>query len=168
MSHWFLYSLCQHPTLFFQIPLGKVWLVLHHFVCFVFCFFPGWFLTVKTYQSLPPCCLSFLLHLATSQPNHPSSFPLKFWFLCNDTPFVVVFFLQICSPLKDLRATEVEHHVSFIKHSLHFLECLYDPYFVWRKRLRGWVAVFLVAVHLSTVGLRIYDDLSEVSCQPLW
>ncbi|CAL1548353.1 unnamed protein product, partial [Lymnaea stagnalis] len=22
---------------------------------------------------------------------------------------------------------------------LHFLECLYDHYFVWRKRLKGWL-----------------------------
>ncbi|BFZ22107.1 hypothetical protein BsWGS_25146 [Bradybaena similaris] len=28
--------------------------------------------------------------------------------------------------------------ISFIKHVLHFLECLYDPYSVWRKRLKGW------------------------------
>ncbi|KAK0040263.1 neurobeachin-like protein 1, partial [Biomphalaria pfeifferi] len=25
-----------------------------------------------------------------------------------------------------------------VKLVLHFLECLYDPYFVWRKRLKGW------------------------------
>lgn len=31
-----------------------------------------------------------------------------------------------------------ELHVSFIEHVIHLLECLYDPYFLWRKRLRGW------------------------------
>ena len=25
--------------------------------------------------------------------------------------------------------------------TVHFLECLYDPYFVWRKRLKGFVLV---------------------------
>ncbi|ESO94157.1 hypothetical protein LOTGIDRAFT_232423 [Lottia gigantea] len=28
--------------------------------------------------------------------------------------------------------------LSFIQHVTHFLECLYDPYFVWRKRLKRW------------------------------
>eukprot|EP00105_Crassostrea_gigas_P036363 XP_019920511.1 PREDICTED: neurobeachin-like protein 1 [Crassostrea gigas] len=27
----------------------------------------------------------------------------------------------------------------FLKLTVHFFECLYDPYFVWRKRLKGWV-----------------------------
>ena len=26
----------------------------------------------------------------------------------------------------------------FIKLVIHFFECLYDPYFLWRKRIRGW------------------------------
>ncbi|GFO26697.1 neurobeachin-like protein 1, partial [Plakobranchus ocellatus] len=26
----------------------------------------------------------------------------------------------------------------FVKIVFHFLECLYDPYFIWRKRLKGW------------------------------
>ncbi|GFR76164.1 neurobeachin-like protein 1 [Elysia marginata] len=28
--------------------------------------------------------------------------------------------------------------VEFIETVFHFLECLYDPYFIWRKRLKGW------------------------------
>ncbi|CAG5122759.1 unnamed protein product, partial [Candidula unifasciata] len=28
--------------------------------------------------------------------------------------------------------------ISFVKLVMHFLECLYDPYSVWRKRLKGW------------------------------
>ncbi|XP_078323505.1 neurobeachin-like protein 1 isoform X4 [Crassostrea virginica] len=28
---------------------------------------------------------------------------------------------------------------TFLKLTVHFFECLYDPYFVWRKRLKGWV-----------------------------
>ncbi|XP_064646322.1 neurobeachin-like protein 1 isoform X2 [Lineus longissimus] len=31
-----------------------------------------------------------------------------------------------------------EELTSFLRHVLHFFECLYDPYFVWRKRLKGW------------------------------
>ncbi|KAK2169991.1 hypothetical protein LSH36_5g09019 [Paralvinella palmiformis] len=30
------------------------------------------------------------------------------------------------------------HLMSFVRHALHFMECLYDPYFLWRKHLRGW------------------------------
>ncbi|CAH1788242.1 unnamed protein product [Owenia fusiformis] len=33
---------------------------------------------------------------------------------------------------------EVTDLTCFIEYSLHFLECMYDPYFVWRKSLRGW------------------------------
>lgn len=28
-------------------------------------------------------------------------------------------------------------HKFFLKLTLHLFECLYDPYFVWRKRLLG-------------------------------
>ena len=28
---------------------------------------------------------------------------------------------------------------TFLKLTVHFFECLYDPYFVWRKRLKGLV-----------------------------
>ena len=31
---------------------------------------------------------------------------------------------------------------SFITHVLHFLECLYDPWFGWHKQLRGFVQVY--------------------------
>lgn len=28
--------------------------------------------------------------------------------------------------------------ISFLKHALHFFECFYDPFLVWRKRLQNW------------------------------
>ncbi|XP_074640856.1 neurobeachin-like protein 1 isoform X2 [Tubulanus polymorphus] len=39
-------------------------------------------------------------------------------------------------------ASENIQHVnsltSLVKHVLHFFECMYDPYLIWRKRLKGW------------------------------
>lgn len=29
-------------------------------------------------------------------------------------------------------------HMNFLRIILHFFECLYDPFFIWRKRLLGW------------------------------
>ncbi|XP_061165431.1 neurobeachin-like protein 1 isoform X2 [Saccostrea echinata] len=36
----------------------------------------------------------------------------------------------------DLQEVQVKE---FLKLLVHFFECLYDPYFVWRKRLKSWV-----------------------------
>jgi hypothetical protein len=46
--------------------------------------------------------------------------------------YICTFLCQICKQGKDS-----ELHMSFVKHTIHFLECMYDPYFVWRKRLQG-------------------------------
>jgi len=32
---------------------------------------------------------------------------------------------------------EKELYGTFLKTALHLFECLYDPYFIWRKRLLG-------------------------------
>ncbi|KAK7111968.1 hypothetical protein V1264_011504 [Littorina saxatilis] len=45
---------------------------------------------------------------------------------------------QICTSEAEQRPVAAEQSLSLVKHALHFLECMYDPYFVWRKRLRGW------------------------------
>ncbi|XP_076450797.1 neurobeachin-like protein 1 [Babylonia areolata] len=45
---------------------------------------------------------------------------------------------QMSSSPGDTAAASTAGHLSFVKHTLHLFECLYDPYFVWRKRLRSW------------------------------
>ncbi|XP_025103761.1 neurobeachin-like protein 1 isoform X2 [Pomacea canaliculata] len=45
---------------------------------------------------------------------------------------------QLCIPSSGSWSRADDYYVSFLKHALHLFECLYDPYFVWRKRLQGW------------------------------
>ncbi|XP_059178496.1 neurobeachin-like protein 1 [Physella acuta] len=46
---------------------------------------------------------------------------------------------KLCSQTEQLDVNTVSSFVSFVQIVLHFFECLYDPYFVWRKRLKGWI-----------------------------
>ncbi|KAH9489603.1 Neurobeachin-like protein 1 [Bulinus truncatus] len=46
---------------------------------------------------------------------------------------------NLCSTKEQVVDSDVTHKMLLnVKLVLHFLECLYDPYFVWRKRLKGW------------------------------
>lgn len=45
---------------------------------------------------------------------------------------------QMFTPKEEAVSGSSDSCSSFVKHALHLLECLYDPYFVWRKRLRSW------------------------------
>ncbi|XP_067686159.1 neurobeachin-like protein 1 [Haliotis asinina] len=44
---------------------------------------------------------------------------------------------QICRD-SDNPAKSNDCLFSFVKHTLHLFECLYDPYFIWRKKLKCW------------------------------
>ncbi|XP_012936084.1 neurobeachin-like protein 1 [Aplysia californica] len=46
---------------------------------------------------------------------------------------------KLCSSSEEsLSASDACDWESFVHSVIHFLECLYDPYFVWRRRLKGW------------------------------
>ena len=51
--------------------------------------------------------------------------------------FSLVFFFQ----LSQNNAEDVVKLTSFVNHACHFFECMYDPYFMWRKQLRGYVSL---------------------------
>ncbi|XP_069107826.1 neurobeachin-like protein 1 isoform X1 [Argopecten irradians] len=51
--------------------------------------------------------------------------------------------------LSELSTEEKEELSTFVKLTVHFFECLYDPYFVWRRRIREWTV-----------------DRSRIKCRP--
>ncbi len=41
--------------------------------------------------------------------------------------------------LSQNNAEDVVQLTGFVNHACHFFECIYDPYFMWRKQLTGYV-----------------------------
>ncbi|XP_055956982.1 neurobeachin-like protein 1 [Patella vulgata] len=59
-------------------------------------------------------------------------------FVSNTVAIAASVIEQICGDEDDESCCSSSLFLSFIQHVIHLLECLYDPYFIWRKRLRGW------------------------------
>ncbi|WAR10789.1 NBEL1-like protein, partial [Mya arenaria] len=60
---------------------------------------------------------------------------------CEFVSYAVNIATVVVSKLKGIEEeTTLSVYNGFLKVALHLLECLYDPYFTWRKRLLGWNA----------------------------
>ncbi|XP_060592045.1 neurobeachin-like protein 1, partial [Ruditapes philippinarum] len=58
---------------------------------------------------------------------------------CEFTSYAVNIATAVVNKIKgNMIEEELQQHIIFLKLTLHFFECLYDPYFIWRKRLLGW------------------------------
>ncbi|XP_053386541.1 neurobeachin-like protein 1 [Mercenaria mercenaria] len=57
---------------------------------------------------------------------------------CEFTSYVVNIATTVVNKIKGNLGEDLQQHIIFVKLTLHFFECLYDPYFIWRKRLLGW------------------------------
>ncbi|KAL4217498.1 Neurobeachin-like protein 1 [Mactra antiquata] len=58
---------------------------------------------------------------------------------CEFVSHIVNISTNVVNQIRDLNDEEDRNlHILFLKLTLHFFECLYDPYFMWRKKLLGW------------------------------
>ncbi|GAB1600529.1 neurobeachin-like protein 1 isoform X2 [Argonauta hians] len=56
---------------------------------------------------------------------------------CNFVSSIVILASTVVEHVCDTpEASKNVIQIAFLTHTIHFFECLYDPYFVWRKRLR--------------------------------
>ncbi|CAC5375511.1 NEBL1_2 [Mytilus coruscus] len=56
---------------------------------------------------------------------------------CEFVKYIVSIASTVISKIKD-NSCDIDDICMFVKLVVHFFECLYDPYFVWRKRIKGW------------------------------
>ncbi|OWF44124.1 neurobeachin-like protein 1 isoform X3 [Mizuhopecten yessoensis] len=69
---------------------------------------------------------------------------------CGFVKYIVNIGMTIIEQMSsDLPAAETEELSTFVRLTVHFFECLYDPFFVWRRRIREWTV-----------------DRSRIKCRP--
>ncbi|XP_076087925.1 neurobeachin-like protein 1 isoform X3 [Mytilus galloprovincialis] len=56
---------------------------------------------------------------------------------CEFVKYIVSIASIVISKIKD-KSCDINDICMFVKLVIHFFECLYDPYFIWRKRIKGW------------------------------
>ncbi|VDI09012.1 Hypothetical predicted protein [Mytilus galloprovincialis] len=56
---------------------------------------------------------------------------------CEFVKYIVSIASIVISKIKD-KSCDIDDICMFVKLVIHFFECLYDPYFIWRKRIKGW------------------------------